>query len=228
MAAPAAQWRLTRSEHFEVYAQLSDPRARAILTWFEQLRAFFEQQSGTTMGSSPPVRVIVFASDRQYQPYRLRSTADAYYVGSGSQDYIVMGADDPVKFGLAAHEYAHLALRAWNLQLPPWLTEGLAEFFATLRITGHATALGGTLPGRVQTLESRAWMPVADLMSLSEESRGREERAAANLFLRRKLGAHGNAAALPGLRSWIQEVYGTGSVRIAELGGVPSNLRQVR
>jgi len=182
LAAPASEWRLTRSEHFEVYAQLGDQRARAILTWFEQLRAFFEQQAGTSMRSSPPVRVIVFASDREYQPYRLRSTSDAYYVGSGSQDYIVLGADDPVKFGLAAHEYAHLALRAWNLQLPPWLTEGLAEFFATLRITGHATALGGTLPGRVQTLESHAWMPIADLMSLSEESRGREERAAANLF----------------------------------------------
>lgn len=182
LAAPAPEWRLTRSEHFEVYAQLSDQRARAILTWFEQLRAFFEQQAGTSFGSSPPVRVIVFASDREYRPYRLRSTADAYYVGSGSQDYIVMGADDPGQFGLAAHEYAHLALRAWNLQLPPCLTEGLAEFFATLRITEHATALGGTLPGRVQTLESHAWMPVPDLMSLSEESRKREERAAANLF----------------------------------------------
>jgi thioredoxin-like negative regulator of GroEL len=182
LAAPATEWRITRSEHFEVYAQLTDQRARAILTWFEQLRAFFEQQAGTSFGSLAPVRVIVFASDREYQPYRLRSTADAYYVGSGSQDYIVLGADDPVKFGLAAHEYAHLALRAWNVQLPPWLAEGLAEFFATLRITEHATALGGTLPGRVQTLESHAWMPLANLMSLSEESRAREERATANLF----------------------------------------------
>jgi tetratricopeptide (TPR) repeat protein len=93
-----------------------------------------------------------------------------------------MGTDDPVKFGLAAHEYAHLALRAWNVQLPPWLNEGVAEFFATLRVTEHSTALGGAQPGRVQTLENHTWMPVADVLSVTEESRGHEERRAANLF----------------------------------------------
>ncbi len=182
MAAPASAWRLARSDQFEVYAQSNDQRALAILTWFEQLQAFFEQQAGANVGSSPPVRVIVFASGREYQPYRLRSTADAYYVRSGSQDYIVMGTDDPLEFGLAAHEYAHLALRAWNIQLPPWLNEGVAEFFATLRVREHSTALGGAQPGRVQTLENHAWMPVADVLSVTEESRGHEERSAANLF----------------------------------------------
>ncbi len=175
-AAPVPAWRLTRSQHFEIYAQASDQRARAILTWFEQLRTFFGQQDRT------PVRIIVFASEREYQPYRLRSTADAYFVGTGSQNYIVMGSDDPVQFGLAAHEYAHLVLRNSGLQMPPWLSEGLAEFFATLRITGQATELGGPLPGRLRALESRTWMPLADLMSLSEESKKRQDRSAADLF----------------------------------------------
>ena len=186
LAAPVPAWRLTRSEHFEIYAQTSDQRARAILTWFEQLRTFFEQQGGSTFSSPPvrgtPIRIIVFASEREYQPYRLRSTADAYYAGTGSQNYIVMGSDDPVKFGLAAHEYAHLVLRNSGLQMPPWLKEGLAEFFATLRITGQATELGGPLPGRLRTLQGRTWMPVADLLSLSEESQRSEERSAADLF----------------------------------------------
>ena len=97
-------------------------------------------------------------------------------------------ADDPVKFGLAAHEYAHLALRAPALQMPPWLNEGLAEFFATLRITGHATELGGPLPGRLQTLASRDWMPVADLMSLSEESKRRQDRSAWRICFMPKAG----------------------------------------
>jgi tetratricopeptide (TPR) repeat protein len=181
IAAPVPAWRLTRSEHFEIYAQTSDQRARAILTWFEQLRTFFERQGGSNTLSSP-VHVIVFASEREYQPYRLRSTADAYYVGAGSQNYIVMGSDDPGKFGLAAHEYAHLVLRNSGLEMPPWLKEGLAEFFATLRITEQAAELGGPLPGRLRTLQGRTWMPVADLLSLSEESQRSEERSAADLF----------------------------------------------
>jgi tetratricopeptide (TPR) repeat protein len=179
--APPPHWRLTRSEHFEVYAQSSDQSALAILTRFEQLRAFFEQQGGAPTGTSP-VRVIVFDSEQEYQPYRLRATADAYYVGTSSRDYIVMGTDDPLKFGRAAHEYAHLALRASGLSLPPWLTEGLADFFSTLRITRNGTELGGALSGRVRTLQTRPWMPLAELVSLSEESRSRQDRDTADLF----------------------------------------------
>ena len=180
-AAPVPAWRLTRSQHFEIYAQTTDQRARAILMWFEQLRTFFGQH-GRMPVRVTPIQIIVFASEREYQPYRLRSTADGYFVGNGSQNYIVMGSDDPVKFGLAAHEYAHLVLRNSGLQMPTWLNEGLAEFFATLRITGRATELGGPLPGRLHTLEARTWMPLADLMSLSEESKKHQDRNAADLF----------------------------------------------
>src|ERR1700678_3855307 len=175
-------WRLARSEHFEIYAQSNDQRAQAILLWFEQLRAFFQQQGGGKAGSPAPVRVIVFASEQEYQPYRLRSTADAYYVGSGSQDFIVMGTDDPARFGLAAHEYAHLVMRTSGAALAPWLKEGLAELFATLHITEHATELGGALPGRLRTLQTRAWIPLPDLLSLSEESHRSLERGAMDVF----------------------------------------------
>jgi tetratricopeptide (TPR) repeat protein len=181
-AAPAPTWRLARSEHFEIYSQTGDRRAREMLMWFEQLRAFFEQQAGEKSGSSSPVRVIVFASQQEYQPYRLRSTADAYYVGSESQDFIVVGTDDPARFGLAAHEYAHLVMRTSGAALPPWLKEGLAELFATLHITEHATELGGALPARLRTLQTRPWMPLPDLLSLSEESHRRLERGAMDVF----------------------------------------------
>jgi hypothetical protein len=181
-AAAAPAWRVTRSQHFEIYAQSSDQRAREVLLWFEQLRAFFRQQSGSNVRPAPPVRVIVFASEQEYQPYRLRSTADAYYVGSQSQDYIVMGSGDPARFGLAAHEYAHLVMRTSEAQLPPWLKEGLAELFATLHITEHGTQLGGALPARIHTLQTRAWMPIPDLLSLSEESHRSLERSAMDVF----------------------------------------------
>jgi tetratricopeptide (TPR) repeat protein len=181
-AGPIPPWRLARSQHFSIYGQTSDQRARAILTWFEQLRAFFEQASAGKISPPSPVTVVIFASEAEYQPYRLRATSDAYYVGTRNQDYIVMGADDPVKLGLAAHEYAHLVLRDSELQLPVWLKEGLAEFFATLRIQEHATELGGQLPGRVHTLERHGWMPLAQLMLLSEEGQQRQEREKADLF----------------------------------------------
>jgi len=183
-APPVSSWRLTRSEHFEVYAQASDQRARAILVWFEKLRAFF-QQPGWTAGSTPRssrVRVIVFASAEEYQPYRLRATADAYYVSSGDQDYIVLAGSEAKSFGIAAHEYAHLVLRAAGLQAPPWLTEGLAEVYSTLHIDDRSTELGGPLRGSLQTLRNNAWMPLAGLASLPKGSIELQERGTNDLF----------------------------------------------
>jgi tetratricopeptide (TPR) repeat protein len=205
LAAPAPSWRLTRSQHFEIYAQASDQRARAILTWFEQLRAFFEQQGGWKAAPSQPVRVIVFASGDEYQPYRLRATADAYYVGSLDQDYIVMAGADPPNFRIAAHEYAHLILRASRLQLPAWLTEGLAELYSTLEMDDRGTALGGPLPARLDTLRQRAWMPLANLTALSETSLQREERTAIDLFYAESWALTGMLALSPSYAAGFQQ-----------------------
>ncbi len=182
VAGTVPSWRLARSDHFEVYAQASGERAVAILQHFEKLRAFFMQQGGWKTAGPLPVRVIVFASAEEYQPYRLRTNSDAYYVGSGDRDYIVMARSDPRSLGIAAHEYAHLILRASDLQLPPWLKEGLAELCSTLRMDDRGVQLGGPLPGRVQTLRSHDWMPLADLMAISDAALQHQDRAATGLF----------------------------------------------
>jgi tetratricopeptide (TPR) repeat protein len=184
LAAPVPQWRLTRSEHFDVYAQTGDQHARAILTWFEQLRAFFEQP-GWSPNSSPPssrVRVVLFASQQEYEPYRVGATADAYYLGSDDQDYIVMPAGEAKSFGIAAHEYSHLILHTSGSKLPPWLKEGLAEVYSTLRVEARGTEVGGTLRGRLQTLHHRDWMPLASVTGLSDEAFRRQERTENNVF----------------------------------------------
>jgi tetratricopeptide (TPR) repeat protein len=186
LSAASPEWRLARSDHFEVYCQTNDQEARAILGWFEQLRAFFEQQGGWRRERSgtgkATVRVIVFASEQEYQPYRPRATSDAYYATTGSLNYIVMGASDPGKFALAAHEYAHLALNASGLELPLWLNEGMAEFFATLRIKEHSTELGGTIESRIHALQRRSWIPLRDLLVLTKETQRSEDRAQADVF----------------------------------------------
>jgi len=172
LAPPAwagSGWRLTRSEHFEVYSQGGDASARSALLWFEQLRGFFLQQTGLTLDHLPAPRVIAFGSATEYEPYRLRS-ANAYYVGTESQDYIVMPGLGASEFRTAAHEYAHLILHASGLRYPEWLKEGLAEFFSTVRVGEQSSQLGGDLPARSQILRRRAWMPLPELLAVPEES----------------------------------------------------------
>jgi tetratricopeptide (TPR) repeat protein len=150
--------------------------------WFEQLRAFFQQQTGLNLDNRLPVRVVAFRSESEYRPYRLRSTSDAYYVGTENRDYIVMRGINASEFSIATHEYAHLILHASGLQLPPWLNEGLAEFFSTLRIDDRGWNMGGDLPTRSQVLRRDTWMPLPQLLTLPVESPLRENRDKAALF----------------------------------------------
>ena len=177
-----SSWRLARSEHFEVYAQGDDATARSILFEFEQLRAFFLEQTAFDLGQLPPVRVIAFGSAKEYEPYRLRTTSDAYFVATEARNYVVMAFPSASHSTIAAHEYAHLILHANSAGLPPWLDEGLAEFYSTIRTGEHATELGGDLPARSQTLRRRSWIPLAELVSLPADSPVRQNRDGAELF----------------------------------------------
>jgi tetratricopeptide (TPR) repeat protein len=157
-------WTLVRSDHFEIYSQSDTQTARAALQWFEQLRMFF-QQGGFRLDGHTPVRVIEFRSAKEYDTYRPRPGADAYYVGTGARDYIVMRSLGPAEFSTSAHEYAHFVLHANGLKLPLWLEEGVAEFFSSIRITQHDCFAGEERPARVSTLKHEPWLPMQELLA---------------------------------------------------------------
>lgn len=170
------EWTVAASAHFRVYSQAGEEPARSTLQWFEQLRAYF-QRTGFALDGRPPVRVIGFRSQRDYDQYRLRPAADAYYVGTESSDSIVMPSLGADQARIAAHEYAHLALHANGLEFPVWLSEGLAEYFSTLQIGERNTKLGGDLPMRSQMLRHSVWMPLPQLLATKAQT-----RAEAGLF----------------------------------------------
>ena len=169
-AAEPDAWRLIRSPHFEIYSQAgNDAAARAMALHLEQLRTLVALHTGIDLDSRPAVRVMGFRSAAEYDPYRVRQSSNAYYVGSESRDYIVMAGLDSGHFGLAAHEYAHAVLRATGADLPPWLREGLAEVLSTVRISARGSAIGGDLPARLQALKHEGWIPLADLLAANTE-----------------------------------------------------------
>jgi tetratricopeptide (TPR) repeat protein len=179
-------WSVAQNSHFEVYSQSGDEAVRKAFTWFEQLRAFFEQNG--LLGASfndqdrAALRVIAFRSEREYAEFRLHPAADAYYVSDGTRDYIVMAALQPRNFDTASHEYAHYVLHVSDLKLPAWLNEGLAEFFSTLRLNRSGYELGGDLPARTQTLRRNKWLALGELLELTSESSMPYTRKGASVF----------------------------------------------
>ena len=185
-AASDREWTLVRSSHFEVYSQTGERDGRSAALWFEQLRAFFDpiahKQSGVGVDGDGPVRVIGFQSAKEYAPFQIRPAADAYFVGGEGADYIVMPTLGPDEFGIAAHEYAHLVLHSIRVRLPPWLAEGLAEFFSSVRICQQGCVIGGVLPMRALELRQTPWIPLAELLAQPPNSPMRADRKEAGIF----------------------------------------------
>ncbi len=185
-AASNTGWTLVRTSHFEVYSRAGERDGRSALLWFEQLRAFFVRagitQAGGDLASHGPVRVIGFQSAKEYAAFRPSATADAFFLSSETRDYIVMPGLGSEEFAPAAHEYAHLALRLLGVRLPPWLAEGIAEFFSTVHIAERECVIGGDLPIRKLALRRRPWIPLAQLVELTENSPIRADRNQADIF----------------------------------------------
>jgi tetratricopeptide (TPR) repeat protein len=166
-------WTLAQDAHFEVYSHTGDATARRALVWFEQLRTFYERNGLLGAGFSdrgrPPIQVIGFRSEKEFEEFRTHPLAGAFYLSDGARDYIILAGLEKGDFAKAAHEYAHYVLHANGVKLPTCLNEGLAEFFSTLHLNRGAYELGGDLPERTQTLRENAWLPLADLLNYAGE-----------------------------------------------------------
>ena len=148
------------------------------------MRGFFVRAGvakfGADLDSRGPVRVIAFESVNEYSRFQTHPAADAYFLSTESRDYLVLPTLGSQEFGVAAHEYAHLVLRSFGVSFPPWLAEGIAEFFSTVRIEDQQCFIGGDLPGRVFALRRHAWIPIQAL--LSAHSPAQADRTLTNLF----------------------------------------------
>ena len=184
--AASSEWVVARNPHFEVYSQAGPERAKVALAWFEDLRRFFDRNGiipgGLAQEPRLPIKVIGFSSEKEYSPFKLRATADAFYTGSEDGDYIVMPDLGPGEFKVAAHEYAHYVLRSSGLKLPVWLSEGLAEVFSTITITGGRSEFGGDIPVHTAALRPRAWLSAAELLAAVSDSPPFATRDGAGFF----------------------------------------------
>ncbi len=178
-------WTVARAPRLEVYSQGDADHARKTLAQFEKLRIFFNQNGLIRVpadAGAPLLRIVSFRSEKDYENFRVRPNAEAYYAAYENDAYIVMPQTESVELPLGAHEYTHYFLGAAGLKLPAWMNEGLAEFFSTVHITDRGCTLGGILPARLQTLQHRKWLSLAQLLRFSEAAPVLQSREQADIF----------------------------------------------
>jgi hypothetical protein len=163
-------WITMQNENFRAYSTASERATREALNQFERVRGLFIQLTGAKPAKAEPVTVVIFGSEKDYQPYRLKSFAAAYYVNIDDRDFIVVGELGDESSHITTHEYTHLVFKHAGFSLPPWLNEGLAELFSTLRAHGNDTEFGEVLVGRLQALNSDPWVPLATIVAADRNS----------------------------------------------------------
>jgi hypothetical protein len=183
--APAAdpKWIQLENENFHMYSSAGARDSRDALNYFERIRSFFIQLTGKPPAKPLPVYIIAFGSEKEYEPYRFREFAIAYYTGHAERDYIVMGKTGEQAERIAAHEYAHLVFRHAGYQLPPWLNEGMAELFSTMTPSGKDAIFGQPIVGRLQALQTEGWVSLKTILEADQNSPYyNETKKAGNLY----------------------------------------------
>ena len=167
--AAGGPWIRMRSVNFEIYTDATGQRARLILEYFERAYSVFAGLTGYRIGGNSRVNIVAFASQAEYEPYQVKPFAAAYYDPRPDGDYIVLG-DASSAFPAMLHEYAHLMARHANLNLPPWLNEGLADVYSTLRPEANGVLVGTPPPGRLEALLRNPWVPLTAIISADLKS----------------------------------------------------------
>ena len=182
VSASQPNWIMIQDDNFRVYSSASERETRDMLNQFELIQGFFNQLTGTKPGKSEPVSVVIFGTEKEYQPYRFNSFASAYYSNHSDRDFIVVGKLGEQSSLTASHEYTHLAFAHAGYSLPPWLNEGIAELFSTLHPQGQFTLYGDVLPGRLQELYRDPWVPLATILAADRNSPYYNESSKAGSF----------------------------------------------
>src|SRR5215471_4727341 len=159
-----------KSDHFEMYSSAGERASRDELKSFEQVRIFFNQLIPTQEEHPIPTRLVVFGSPKEYELYKPNEVAVAYFTPGAEQDTIVVGHIGIEAMPTAVHEYTHLVMEHGHLNAPPWLNEGLAEIFSTMRPNGGKVMIGEPIKGRLYEMLNSKWTPLTTILDAGHDS----------------------------------------------------------
>ena len=185
-AAPATfgKWIRLATADFELYTDEPQTIAEETIRQCERLRGFYEQLPEYRQQKWSLVRLVRFASAEQFAPYKSTGWEAGHYESNGNRDWIAIGPESsPARLAaVLAHEYHHLVAARAGMRLPPWLKEGLAEFFSVLRPASNGIEAGVPLPARLETLHRREWLPIDALLTRGEETFHAMQSGDADIF----------------------------------------------
>jgi len=184
------QWLKVTTPNFVVYSDAGEKRARETAERLEGFRALLASLFPKIVGAakSNPVPVVAFKSDGDYQPYKpLYNGKPANVAGLflGGDEQAMITLDVSAWTGsshVVFHEYIHRLLAGNDAPIPLWFNEGAAEFYSTATTSGSKGQIGKIVPGHLDLLQQRGFLPLENLFSVNHDSPDYNERDRQSVF----------------------------------------------
>lgn len=185
-------WLSVRSKHFLLIGNASEKDIRKVGVRLEQFRDVFSRIfTKSKAGSAIPITVIVFKNDgafKSYKPiYQGKPAAVSGYFQPGEDvNYILLTSDlrETNPYAVIFHEYVHALTSDNSRPLPPWLNEGIAEYYSSFEVeSGEKKVwLGKAIANHVLYLREQKFLPLQRLFAVDHGSPEYNERERKGVF----------------------------------------------
>jgi tetratricopeptide (TPR) repeat protein len=183
-------WFEARSTHFHTYSCGVTQEVAKLTARLEQFHVAYSSLAGTQAVASPPIVVLAFpdhATLEQFVPlYQGKPTTLSGFFHRGTdENLIVLSLTNRSGGGLETifHEFAHLLLRHNQRLWPLWLSEGMADMYASFEVTEeHWIRIGKPREAYLPVLGQEQLMPLRDLFAVSHDSPQYNERDQQGIF----------------------------------------------
>ena len=183
-------WFEARTAYFQIFSCGPTQEVARLAVRLEQFRDAYSRLAGAQAVASPPIIVMAFpdqASMRPFLPlYQGKPANLAAFFSRGSDQNLMALPLSSLETGslkMVFHEYTHLLLRHNEPYWPLWLTEGMAEIYATFEVYGGSHArIGKPIENHIRFLEHTPLMPLSQLFAVTRGSPEYNEREHQGVF----------------------------------------------
>jgi hypothetical protein len=190
-AAAGPAWNRVDTPNFVVIGTAGEKSLTDTGLQFEGFREGLSRiLSKTATASAVPTVVIVFPSDKTFEPFRpvyngKRVELAGLFLPRQDVNYVLLGpgnSDDAWR--VVFHEYTHLIINNVVPNLPPWLNEGLAEYYSSFQIGhgGRQVVIGKPIASHYRTLDQEPWLSIPELIATTHESPQYNEGSRRSVF----------------------------------------------
>jgi len=186
------RWLELRSPHFIVITNGNEKQTRRVAQQFELIRGVFKLvYPKARLDPGEPVIILAGKDEKtlrallpRYWEKKGQARPGGVFVHGQEKNYVALRLDAPEAnpYHVIYHEYVHL-LTSLNFRwLPVWVSEGLAEFFASAEIEEKTVLIGRPTAEHLRLLRQTELIPLGTLFAAGQDSPFYNEENKASVF----------------------------------------------